>query len=68
MLNEFLVSKIKEEGIGNIWFQQAEATLYVLHPVFKYRIINRRADVDDTLKSRRTQNESLFGADFCPEA
>ena len=25
-------------------------------------------DLDHTLKSRRTQNESLFGADFGPEA
>ena len=48
MLNE----KIKEEDIGNIWFQQdgatcytAEATLDVLCPVFEDRIISRRADV-----------------------
>ena len=39
MLNEFLFTKIEEEDIGNIWFQQdgatyhtAEATLYVLCP------------------------------------
>ena len=52
MLNEFLFTKIEEEDIGNIWFQQvgatchtAEATLDVLCPVFEDRIISRRADV-----------------------
>ena len=52
MLNEFLFTKIEEENIGNIWFQQdgttchtAEATLDVLCPVFQDRIIIRRADV-----------------------
>ena len=52
MLNEFLFTKIDEEDIGNIWFQQvgdtchtAEATLEVLRPVFENRIISRRADV-----------------------
>ena len=42
MLNEFLFTKIEEEDIENIWFQQdgttcntAEATLDVLHPVLK---------------------------------
>ena len=52
MLNEFLFTKIKEEDIGNIWFQQngatcytAEAILDVLRSVFENRIINRRADV-----------------------
>ena len=42
MLNEFFFTKIEEEDIGNIWFQQdqatchtAEATLDVLRPVFK---------------------------------
>ena len=42
MLNEFLFTKIEEEDIGNIWFQQdgatchtAEATLDVLCPVFE---------------------------------
>ena len=51
-MNEFLVTKIEEEDIGNIWFQQdgitcltAEATLDVLHPVFEDRIISRRVDV-----------------------
>ena len=50
MLKEFLFTKIEEEDIGNIWFQQdgatyhtTEATLDVLHPIF--RIISRRADV-----------------------
>ena len=43
MLNEFLFTKIEEEDIGNIWFQQdtTEATLDVLHPVFEDRIISR---------------------------
>ena len=47
MWNEFLFSKIEEENIGNIWFQQdgatchtAEATLNVLRPVFKDCIIS----------------------------
>ena len=42
VLNEFLFIKIKEENIGNIWFEQdgatchtAEATLDVLRPVFE---------------------------------
>ena len=52
MLNEFLLTNIEEEDIGNIWFQQngatchlSEATLNVLRPVFKDRIISRRVDV-----------------------
>ena len=52
MLNEFLFTKIEEEDIGNIWFQQddaichtAETTLDVLRPVYEDRIISRRADV-----------------------
>ena len=52
MLNAFLFTKIKEEDIGNISFQQdsdtchtAEATFNVLRPVFEDRIISRRADV-----------------------
>ena len=51
-LNEFLFTKIEQEDIGNIWFQQdgamchtAEATLDVLRSVFEDRIISRRADV-----------------------
>ena len=42
MLNAFLFTKIKEEDIGNIWFQQntAEATLDVLRPVFEDQIIS----------------------------
>ena len=49
---EFLFTKIKEEDIANIWFQQkgatfhtAEAVLDVLRPVFEDRFISRRADV-----------------------
>ena len=52
ILNEFLFTKIEEEDIGNIWFQQdgatchaAENTLDVLYPVFEDRFISRRADV-----------------------
>ena len=52
MLNKFLFTKIEEEVIGNIWFQQdgtmcptAEATFDVLRRVFEDRIISRRADV-----------------------
>ena len=52
MLNEFLFTKIEEQDIGNIWFQQdgatchtAEATLNVLRPVFEDCIISCRADV-----------------------
>ena len=51
MFNEFLCTKIEEENIDNIWFQQdgatchtAEATLDIFRPVFEDRIINRRAD------------------------
>ena len=52
MLNEFLFTKINEEDIGNIWFQQdcatyhtVEATLDVFRLVFEDRTISRRADV-----------------------
>ena len=52
MLNKFLFTKIDEEDVGNIWFQQegatcytADATLDGLPPVFKDFIISRRADV-----------------------
>ena len=52
ILNEFLLTKIKEEDIGKIWFYQdgatchtAEATFDVLRTVFEDRIISRRADV-----------------------
>ena len=52
MLNELLFSKIEEEHIGNIWFQQdgatchtAEAILDYLRLVFEDCIITRRADV-----------------------
>ena len=52
MLSEFLFTKIEEENIGNIWFQQdgatchiAEAILDILRPVFEDRIVSRRADV-----------------------
>ena len=52
MLKQFLFTTIEEDDIGNIWFQQddatchtAEATLDVLHSVFEDRIISIRADI-----------------------
>ena len=52
MLNELLLTKIKEENIANNWFQQdgatchiAESQLDVLRPVFEDRIISHRVDV-----------------------
>ena len=52
MLNEFLFTKIEEDDIGNIWFQQdggtfhtAETALDVLHFVFEDPIISRRSDI-----------------------
>ena len=52
MLNEFLFTKVEEEDIANIWFQQDgttchidEATLDVLCLVFEDLIISRRIDV-----------------------
>ena len=47
MLNEFLFTKIEKEDIGNIWFQQdtTKATLDVLRPVFKDRIISLKANL-----------------------
>ena len=58
MLNEFLFTKIEEEDIGNIWFQQdgatchtAGASLDVLCTVFEDRIISHRADVVKTPRS-----------------
>ena len=67
MLNEFLFTKIEEEGIGNIWFQQAgatchtaEAILDVLQPVFEDRIISRRANVLATSELRFVTVGLLF--------
>ena len=46
MLKEFLFTKIEEEDIDNIWFQQdGKATLDILRPAFEDCIISRRADV-----------------------
>ena len=50
MLNEFLFTKIEKEDIGDIWFQQDDATCFkatldVLRPFFENCIISRRADV-----------------------
>ena len=53
MLNEFLFTKIEEQDIGNICFQQwgatchtAEATLNALRPVFEDRIITSQLRYD----------------------
>ena len=58
MLNEFLFTKIEEEDIDNIWFQQdgatchtVEAILAVLRPGFGDLIISRRADVIEPPRS-----------------
>ena len=42
-----MFTKIEEEDIGNIWFQQEGAACHtvVLRPVFEDRMISRRADV-----------------------
>ena len=52
ILNEFLFTKIEEEDIGNIWFEQdgatfhtSEATLDVLRIVFEDCFISRRTHV-----------------------
>ena len=52
MYNKFLYTRIEEDDIGNIWFQQegttchtAKAALDVLRPVVENRIISRRDDV-----------------------
>ena len=52
MLNEFLFTKIEDQDIGNIWFQQdgatchaAETTIDVLRRVFEDRIISPRVDI-----------------------
>ena len=72
MLNEFLCTKIEEQDISNIWFQQdgatcltAEATLDVLCSVYEDRIISRRADVIWPTRScdLTTLNHYLWGAD-----
>ena len=58
MLNKFLFTIIEEGDISNIWFQQhgatchtAEVILDVLGPVFKDRIISRRAHVVCSLRN-----------------
>ena len=67
----FLFTKIEEEDIGNIWFQQdgamyptAEATLDVLRSVFEDRIVSHRADVVWPPRSRDLTplNYYLWGA------
>ena len=49
MLNEFVFTKIEEEDIGNIWFQQdpphSQSDTRCLRPVFEDRIITSRAYV-----------------------
>ena len=52
MLNEFLFSKIEEDDMDDIWFQQdaatchtANVTIDLLHTVFENRIISQNPDV-----------------------
>ena len=48
MLNEFLLTKIEEDNIGNIWFQQDDVrwrTADLHSTVFEDRIISRKAGV-----------------------
>ena len=46
MLNEFFITKIVEEDIGNIWFPQHGATYHTATlDVFEDHVINPRADV-----------------------
>ena len=52
MLNKFLVIKIEQENIGNIWFQQDGAMCHtgedatnIFRPVFEDRFISCRAYV-----------------------
>ena len=68
MLNEFLFTNIKEEDIGNIWFQQdgatchtAKATLDVLRSVFQDRIISRRADKPETIDALKDNIRKAVG-------
>ena len=64
-VERFFVNKIEEENIGNIWFQQedatchtSEATLDVLRPFFEDCIISCRADV--VCPSRRFDTTGLL--------
>ena len=46
MLNEFLFTKIEEEDIGNIWFQQDGAMFHTAAATLEcLRFVRRRADV-----------------------
>ena len=52
MLNEFLLTKIEQEDIGDTWFQQDDATCHtaavtldVLCPVFEDCKSSHRADI-----------------------
>ena len=57
MLNKFLFTKIEEEDIDKIWFQQDSATCHTfeLYSMFfallEERIISRRADVVEPSRS-----------------
>ena len=53
ILNEFLLPKIEEDGMDDIWFQQdgatshtANVTIDLLRTVFEDRIISRNSDVN----------------------
>ena len=68
MLNEFLFTKIEEEDIGNIWFQQdgatchtAEAKLHILRPIFEDRwIILRQIDLQKMPILTKKKKKSSF--------
>ena len=69
MLKEILFTKIEEEDIGNIWFQQdgdtchtAKATVDVLRSVFEDCIIRRGADVVWRSYDLRPLDYYLWGA------
>ena len=67
MLNEFLFTKIEEKDIGNISFQQddatchtADATLDVLRPVFEDCIISRSAECGLAISELRFDTVELL--------
>ena len=69
--NEFMFTKIEEEDIGNIWFQQdcstchtAEATLDVLLPVFENRVISRGDAVWPSRSCDLTPLDHYLGSAF----
>ena len=48
IFNEFVFTKMEEDNVGNIWFQQDGATCHAAEAtldVFEIRIISRRSDI-----------------------